>query len=128
MIDASTDAVVRTIKVGARPRGIEAHDGRIYVALSDSNRKARSDKDAIVALLGERTFDVYLNADAMWANVPAKVWEYTLGGYQVIKKWLSYREHERRDALAATVHHPDVQDAGHPPLPPQEPERPARLN
>ena len=42
--------------------------------------------------------------------------------------WLSYREHERRDALAATVHHPDVQDAGHPPLPPQEPERPARLN
>lgn len=21
-----------------------------------------------------------------------KVWEYTLGGYQVLKKWLSYRE------------------------------------
>lgn len=50
VIDASTDAVVRTIKVGARPRGIEAHDGRIYVALSDTNREARSDKDAIVAL------------------------------------------------------------------------------
>jgi len=27
-----------------------------------------------------------------WRNVPAAVWEYTLGGYQVIKKWLSYRE------------------------------------
>jgi hypothetical protein len=26
--------------------------------------------------------------------VPARVWEYTLGGYQVIKKWLSYREHD----------------------------------
>jgi hypothetical protein len=25
--------------------------------------------------------------------VPANVWEYTIGGYQVIKKWLSYREH-----------------------------------
>ena len=25
-------------------------------------------------------------------NVPRKVWEYTLGGYQVLKKWLSYRE------------------------------------
>jgi hypothetical protein len=24
--------------------------------------------------------------------VPAKVWEYTIGGYQVMKKWLSYRE------------------------------------
>jgi hypothetical protein len=22
------------------------------------------------------------------------VWAYTLGGYQVIKKWLSYREHD----------------------------------
>jgi len=28
----------------------------------------------------------------MWTNVPANVWTYTLGGYQVIKKWLSYRE------------------------------------
>ena len=28
----------------------------------------------------------------MWTNVPANVWEYTLGGYPVIKKWLSYRE------------------------------------
>jgi hypothetical protein len=25
--------------------------------------------------------------------VPERVWDYTLGGYQVIKKWLSYREH-----------------------------------
>jgi hypothetical protein len=24
--------------------------------------------------------------------VPEAVWEYTIGGYQVIKKWLSYRE------------------------------------
>lgn len=27
-----------------------------------------------------------------WRNVPEPVWEYTLGGYQVLKKWLSYRE------------------------------------
>jgi hypothetical protein len=25
---------------------------------------------------------------------PSRVWEYTIGGYQVIKKWLSYRERE----------------------------------
>ena len=42
--------------------------------------------------LGERTCDVYLNARAYWKNIPAKVWEYYIGGYQVIKKWLSYRE------------------------------------
>ena len=33
-----------------------------------------------------------LNDRAYWQNVPAKVWNYTLGGYQVLKKWLSYRE------------------------------------
>jgi len=42
--------------------------------------------------LGERTFDIYPNDVAYWRNVPVKVWEYTIGGYQVIKKWLSYRE------------------------------------
>jgi len=43
-------------------------------------------------LLGGRTCDVYLNDVACWANVPLRVWEYTIGGYQIIKKWLSYRE------------------------------------
>jgi hypothetical protein len=36
--------------------------------------------------------DVYLNESACWKDVPAPVWDYTIGGYQVIKKWLSYRE------------------------------------
>ena len=43
--------------------------------------------------LGETTFDVYINAGAFWSNVPAAVWNYRLDGYQVLKKWLSYREH-----------------------------------
>lgn len=46
----------------------------------------------IIAGLGDTTFDVYLNERAYWRNVPAAVWEYQLGGYQVLKKWLSYRE------------------------------------
>ncbi|MHB9097638.1 MAG: type ISP restriction/modification enzyme [Syntrophales bacterium] len=36
--------------------------------------------------------DIFLNDDAYWQNVPETVWDYTIGGYQVIKKWLSYRE------------------------------------
>ncbi len=43
-------------------------------------------------LLGDKTCDVYLNDSAYWVNIPLRVWEYTIGGYQVIKKWLSYRE------------------------------------
>jgi hypothetical protein len=37
---------------------------------------------------------VYLNDVAYWRNIPRRVWEYTIGGYQVIKKWLSYREYD----------------------------------
>lgn len=41
---------------------------------------------------GKETYDVYLNDTAIWSNIPEQVWNYTIGGYQVIKKWLSYRE------------------------------------
>ncbi len=44
------------------------------------------------APLGATTFDIHLNDHAYWRNVPAAVWSYKLGGYQVLKKWLSYRE------------------------------------
>jgi type ISP restriction-modification system protein/N-6 DNA methylase len=50
-----------------------------------------SPEQAIV-LLGSKTLDVYLNDVAFWSNVPEKVWNCSIGGYQVIKKWLSYRE------------------------------------
>jgi predicted helicase len=35
--------------------------------------------------------DVWLNDEACWAAVPTAVWATTLGGYPVLKKWLSYR-------------------------------------
>jgi len=38
------------------------------------------------------TVDVYLNNVAFWQNFPVNVWDFTIGGYQVIKNWLSYRE------------------------------------
>ncbi len=54
-------------------------------------------EEEVLAHLGERTCDVYLNDVAYWKSIPARVWEYTIGGYQVIKKWLSYRELELLD-------------------------------
>ena len=44
------------------------------------------------SVLGDSTFDIYLNERAYWRNVPVAIWSYKLGGYQVLKKWLSYRE------------------------------------
>ena len=61
----------------------------------DSRDFATDEKPAseALAMLGAATCDIYLNAAACWRNVPANVWGYTIGGYQVLKKWLSYREH-----------------------------------
>ena len=48
--------------------------------------------NGLLDLIGTKTRDVYLNNDCYWSNIPERVWDYDLGGYQVIKKWLSYRE------------------------------------
>ena len=58
-------------------------------AFTPSERTALGDA---ASMLGGTTFDIYLNRTAFWCNVPAAVWTYKLGGYQVLKKWLSYRE------------------------------------
>jgi hypothetical protein len=69
-----TEDEVKAIEAEARARGLTGKD--------------------VIRLLGEKTCDVYLNDTAYWRNIPANVWDYRIGGYQVIKKWLSYREQE----------------------------------
>ena len=56
--------------------------------------------------LGESTYDIHLNDNAYWRNVPGNVWNYRLGGYQVLKKWLSYRE---RKVLGRALRAEEVQ-------------------
>ena len=60
-----------------------------------------------IRTLGNVTFDIYLNERAFWRNVPAPVWNYKIGGYQVLKKWLSYREQKilGRAAVLKEVQH-----------------------
>ena len=48
----------------------------------------------LLTQFGQSTCDVYLNDSVCWRNIPINVWDYTIGGYQVLKKWLSYREYE----------------------------------
>jgi hypothetical protein len=36
------------------------------------------------------------------AHVPHAVWTYQLGGYPVLKKWLGYRQADRRDGKPLT--------------------------
>lgn len=57
--------------------------------LSGAEQAALGDSAAV---LGD-VYDVYLNDSTFWACVPAPVWQLKIGGFQVLKKWLSYREH-----------------------------------
>jgi hypothetical protein len=45
---------------------------------------------------GDHTGDLFLNDEAYFAHVPEAVWSYQLGGYPVLKKWLGYRQADRR--------------------------------
>ncbi len=61
-------------------------------ALAQAAEERGLEQDQVFELLGTTTYDIHLNDKAYWRNIPAAVWDYHLGGYQVIKKWLSYRE------------------------------------
>jgi hypothetical protein len=66
-----TDAEKEALRKGFVAKGMEEVDG--------------------FKLLG-RAVDVYLNDTTFWRGVPEATWDYVIGGYLVIKKWLSYRE------------------------------------
>ena len=51
--------------------------------------------------------NIWLNEEACWGQVPAAVWATTLGGYPVLKKWLSYRA---APVLARDLLLPEVQE------------------
>jgi hypothetical protein len=78
--------------------GIAGKGGITMPSTGDSRPRefSAAEREALgksgLALLGPDTLDIHLNDAAYWRNVPRQVWEYTLGGYQVLKKWLSYRE------------------------------------
>lgn len=53
---------------------------------------------------------VYINAEAHFAGVPAEVWEFHIGGYQVCEKWLKDRR-ERELSAEDIVHYGKVVSA-----------------
>ncbi len=87
---------------GAGDAVMPGHGRTVERSYAAAEREALGDA---VSVLGESTFDIYLNSQAFWRNVPAAVWTYRLGGYQVLKKWLSYRERQilGRDLQPAEV-------------------------
>ncbi len=77
---------------GRNGSGDAVMPGRGLVAERDYTADELRAMSGAASALGGATLDVHLNEEAFWRNVPADVWNYRLGGYQVLKKWLSYRE------------------------------------
>ena len=80
-----------------------AYDANEVKAIEAEAAERGLSVDEVRQLLGEETLDVFLNGTTYWRNIPRNVWEYYIGGYQVIKKWLSYRE----DAILGRALNPD---------------------
>ncbi len=63
-------------------------------AITEGAKELGLEPEHVTALWGSQALDIYLNNETFWSNVPEDVWEYAIGGYQVLKKWLSYRERQ----------------------------------
>jgi hypothetical protein len=75
-----------------------------YGAAAGSWRsRSPTDGEALRPAWGDETGDLWLNASVHLRHVPTKVWEFELGGYPVLKKWLGYREAKRRDGKPLTL-------------------------
>lgn len=98
------DATLRSVGVAAHAEGKQfddedfaltagwGHAGKDGVTMPAKGKY--NIREAESKELGATTYDIFINNFAYWRNVPEKVWNYYIGGYQVIKKWLSYRELE----------------------------------
>jgi hypothetical protein len=89
-----------------QPAGVFPTDGlTVTRPLSDEELSARQDlADAlgrtlgeVNGLLGDQVMDVAMNATAAWRSVPVAVWNIKIGGYSVLRKWLSYRDEQVLD-------------------------------
>ena len=81
----------RTQKSGAVSRIVMPGRGRFEVReRSGVEHGALTEED--LDLLGSQVVDVYLNERVCWKGVPEAVWDFKIGGFQVLRKWLSYRE------------------------------------
>lgn len=59
--------------------------------------------EALHPAWGSKTGDLYLNETVFLRHVPELVWRYELGGYPVLKKWLGYRDANRRGGSPLTL-------------------------
>lgn len=76
---------------GILQRGGAVMPGRGKLVRRAFSQAERVALGSLVDDLGQAC-DIYLNEETFWSGVPERVWDFKVGGFQVLKKWLSYRE------------------------------------
>ncbi len=115
---ASSDEMVKEILgKGAATVGVSTKRGGGQVAQQDLvvsiayfgaargkwTERAYAEGEPQHAAWGDKTGDLHINDDIYFGNVPKAVWNYEIGGYPVLKKWLGYRQASRRDGRPLTL-------------------------
>jgi hypothetical protein len=96
----------REQRSGATSRIVMPGKGRISVRhRTIDEASVLSDSEA--SLLGDDVLDVYLNDATYWRDIPEGAWNFKIGGFQVLRKWLSYRD---SDILGRALTVPEVRE------------------
>lgn len=117
--EADAEPTVREILGDERPRmlgvvrrrtgtGVGVEDLRVTVSYFGAAQgkwqpRAFLREERAVPEWGAETGDLHINDDVFLSNVPAAVWTFALGGYPVLKKWLGYRQANRRGDRPLTL-------------------------
>ncbi|MFN9402636.1 MAG: type ISP restriction/modification enzyme, partial [Dolichospermum sp.] len=48
---------------------------------------------------------VYVNKQNYFTNIPQHIWEFKIGGYQVLDKWLKDRKNAKRELSTQEINH-----------------------
>jgi hypothetical protein len=82
---------IRRQNSGAMSRAVMPGSGRVEIRdLTDAELESLTSDH--LDLLGLEVLDVYLNDEVCWRGVPQAAWDFKVGGFQVLRKWLSYRD------------------------------------
>ncbi|MCX6554536.1 MAG: hypothetical protein NTZ12_05905, partial [Candidatus Aminicenantes bacterium] len=84
--DISGDNVVKKVQYSAVGAKQDSHHGATRGLAKNSTTRG------LIPLLDVKTGNVFINNSQYFSNIPLEVWEYQIGGYQVMAKWLKDRK------------------------------------
>lgn len=107
-------ATAANLAVLSREGGGTVRQGELVVEVSYYGaakgrwrQRPAAEAEPMHAAWGDSSGDLYINKEICFKHVPRAVWEFELGGYPVVKKWLGYRHSRFRDGSPLSLREKD---------------------